>query len=282
VVRSHAGQAEIRWAQGRIEIPSDGQRDVPGWLGIRSCHAEQPETLIDDLDPFRMPAVADLAPRLTAQEARRWEDALQQGWQVLAAGHSAIAAEATAAVSVIVPLTGSLHGQLSASSPATFGALAMSEPADPDTCASTFAHETQHLKLGALLNIVRLTLPDGRRYYAPWRGDPRPLAGLLQGSYAYLGVTEFWRRQRQVSTGAAQLRADDEFARWRAGTVRVIDTLLSSGRLTAAGTAFVNRMSETASRWAGEPVSAEARASALRESRRHLDRWELAYGPVPT
>src|SRR5581483_603165 len=61
-------------------------------------------------------------------------------------------------------------------------------------CAVTLAHELQHLKLGALLDIVTLALPDdGRRYYAPWRDDPRPLGGLLQGAYAYFGVSGFWR-----------------------------------------------------------------------------------------
>ena len=27
--------------------------------------------------------------------------------------------------------------------------------------------------------------------YLPWRDDPRPAAGLLQGAYAHVGVTEF-------------------------------------------------------------------------------------------
>jgi len=174
------------------------------------------------------------------------------------------------------------HGQLSSSSPETFGAVAMSIPPDPETCAVTLTHEVQHLKLCALLDVVPLTLPDdGRRYYAPWRTDPLPIVGLLQGSYAFLGVTKFWRTQRQLSTGDDQLRADGEFALWRGGTARVIDTLLSSGQLTAAGTDFVQRMSEAVSAWETEPVSAEARSIALRESRRRLARWELDNGPVP-
>ena len=119
----------------------------------------------------------------------------------------------------------------------------------------------QHLKLCAVLDIVRLTQPDdGRRYYAPWRGDPRPAAGLLQGAYAYLGVTEFWRRQRALSTGTAQLKADSEFARWRAGTSAPHRyPMLSSGRLRPIGLEFVQRMSETASRWSAEWVPARAR-----------------------
>ena len=90
----------------------------------------------------------------------------------------------------------------------------MSEPPDPETCACTLTHELQHVKLCAVLDIVRLTVPDDgrRRYYAPWRDDPRPVAGLLQGAYALVGVTEFWRRRRQLAAGAAQLRADGEFA----------------------------------------------------------------------
>ncbi len=61
-----------------------------------------------------------------------------------------------------------MHGHLSSSRPETFGALAMSEPPDPETCASTLTHELQHLKLCAVLDVVSLTEPDdGRRYYAP-------------------------------------------------------------------------------------------------------------------
>jgi len=282
LVRSHPGGAEVRWAHGRVEIPSGEHRDAPRWLGIRGCHAGGLEAVIEDLDPFRMPAVDGLTPRLTAREALDWQRALQQGWEVLAAVHPAAAAEAAAAISVIVPLSRSAHGHLSSSSPDTFGAVAMSEPPDPDTCASTLTHEVQHLKLCAVLDVVRLALPDdGRRYYAPWRDDPRPVAGLLQGAYAYVGVTEFWRRRRQLAADAAQMRADGEFALWRAGTMRVIDTLLSSNRLTTAGADFVRRMSETVSSWMSEPVSAQARAIARREAEGHLARWELRHGPVP-
>jgi uncharacterized protein len=282
VVSRRDGQAEIRWADGRVEIPSDTHRDAPGWLGLRSIQVGDRAIVIDDLHPFRMPAVTGLAPRLSPNKARDWQRAVQAGWRVLAAGHPANAAEVAAAISVIVPLSRSAHGQLSFSSPEAFGAVAMSEPSDPHTCASTFIHEVQHLKLCAVLDIVSLTRPDdGRRYYAPWRADPRPVAGLLQGAYAYLGVTEFWRRQRQLATGAAQLQADGEFALWRAGTARVIDVLLSGDGLTPAGTDFVEGMLGTASVWEAESVSAQARAFATDAARSHLARWELDHGPVP-
>jgi len=281
-VRSSAGDAEICWAHGRVGIPSDPQRDVPGWSGIRRIRAGNLDVGLDDLDLFRMPTVSGLASRLSAREAGEWARAIQRGWRLLARDHPAIAAEVAAAISVIVPLSRSAHGQLSSSSPETFGAIAMSEPPDPSTCAVTLSHELQHLKLSALIDIVSLTRPDdGRLYYAPWRDDPRPASGLLQGAYAYLGVTGFWRTQRWLADGPARLRAESEFALWRAGTARVIDTLLSSRRLTAVGLDFVQRMSKTVTAWRDEPVSAQARAIALHNSRCHLTRWERVNGPVP-
>jgi uncharacterized protein len=282
MVRSYPGGAEVRWAQGQVEIPEDARLDAPGWLGIRDCHAGGLDAVIEDLDPFRMPTVDGLAPRLTDAEALTWRRALEQGWRVLAAVHPVAAAEAAAAISVIVPLRRSVFGHISSSSPDTFGAVAMSEPPDPDTCASTLIHEMQHVKLCAMLDIVRLTRPDdGRRFYAPWRDDPRPVAGLLQGAYAFVGVTEFWRRRRQLAAGQAELRADGEFALWRAGTTRVIRTLLSSNGLTATGTDFVQRMSQTASSWTSEPVSPRAQAFARSEAENHLAHWERRHGPVP-
>jgi len=284
VVHSKPGSAEVRWGHGRVEIPAGGERDTVGWLGLRACAAGDFAPVIDDLDPFRMPAAEPgLAPRLTMEEARDWRRVLRQGWELLEAEHPAVAAEVAAAISVIVPLSKSVHGHISTSGPDTFGAVAMSEPPDPETCASTLTHELQHVKLCAMLDIVRLTVPgdDGRRYYAPWRDDPRPVAGLLQGAYAHVGVTEFWRRRREVATGAAQSRADGQFALWRAATSRVIDTLLASGGLTAAGTDFVRRMAQTADGWTRESVSAQARAFARDEAEGHLARWERNHGPVP-
>jgi uncharacterized protein len=283
IVRTARGHAEIRWAGGRVDVPVDPQEDAPGWHGLRRVRLGGSVLAIDDLDSFRMPAVTGLESRLNDRDAEDWRHRLREGYQLLAATQPTTAAEVAMAVSAIVPMAASVHGQLSSSSPETFGAIAMSKPAEPYACAATFAHEIQHLKLAALIDIARLTLPDdGRRFYAPWRADPRPVAGLLQGAYAYLGVTEFWRAQRPAATGTTRVRADSEFALWRAGTTRVIDTLLSSGRLTPVGMDFVQGMSRAISACADEQVPAQARAIAMEKSRHHLTRWERDNGPVST
>lgn len=68
-----------------------------------------------------------------------------------------------------------------------------SEPPDAETLAVSLIHELQNIKLGALLHLLTLTGDDdGSLYYAPWRDDPGPLGGFLQGIYAFFGITEFW------------------------------------------------------------------------------------------
>jgi len=160
----------------------------------------------------------------------------------------------------------------------------MSPPPDRYTCAETLVHETQHLKLCGLLDLVTLTRPDdGQRYYAPWRPDPRPASGLLQGAYAFLGVSGFWREQRQAAPEPeVRQRAEAEFARWRDGVAAVAATLLRSGQLTSSGETFVETLAGVLDEWLREPVPADALAVARRKSERHLAQWQANNGPAGT
>ena len=260
----------------QVEIPRDPSRDAPGWLGLRRVRVGPLDVLIDDLDPFRMPGTQDLAPR---HEDRRWDTALGGSWRVLEYGHAGVAAEIAALVSAIVPLSQPPSGEVSSTSPEAFGAVALSVPPDRVTGAVTLAHEIQHVKLGALLDVVTLTLPDdGRRYYAPWRDDPRPLDGLLQGAYAYLGVSGFWRRQRRLPGN--QSRADVEYARWRSATALAVEALRSSGQLTGMGREFVGAIARTLGTWQDESVPTRAVTLAHRAAESHLARWQSAHGPT--
>jgi HEXXH motif-containing protein len=227
-----------------------------------------------------MPAALHLA---AAPDLRRWRLAFAEAWALLRRHHPTVAAEVAAVITVAVPLAMPPSGQVSSSSPEAFGAIAMSQPADPVDLAVTLAHEVQHMKLSAVLDLISLTGPDdGSRYYAPWREDPRPADGLLQGAYAYLGVTGFWRRQRSVPArpGSADLVADTEFARWRDGAALVCQMLLASGQLTEDGDRFVRTMAKTLQPWRGEPVPEKAQRLADEESERHVARWEARHGPV--
>jgi HEXXH motif-containing protein len=256
----------------------------PGWQELRRVTAGRLSVLVDDLDPFRMPT-PDGGPtgRLTPSQLNEFRDTLRAAWPVLS---PASAAEIAAVVRVIVPYRPPESGDfsISVSSPQVFGTVAMSRPPDMYACAETLVHETQHLKLCALLDLVQLARPDGDQlYYAPWRPDPRPISSLLQGAYAFLGVSAFWGEQRQTAPEPeARQRAHAEFARWRDGVATAAATLLHSGQLTSAGETFVKTMAGVLDEWRREPVPDDALAAARREADRHLARWQANNGQADT
>jgi hypothetical protein len=104
---------------------------------------------------------------------------------------------------------------------------------------------------------------------------------LLQGAYAYIGVCEFWRRERALASGAMLDRANQEFALWRMGTERSVATILASGHLTPRGESFLAGMAKTVSSWQDDTVPAAACQYARDEAQRHVTRWELENGPIP-
>lgn len=261
--------AEIRSGDLRVHA----HPGAPGWQDLRHLRAGPLDVIIDDVDSFRMP-VADgqSASRLTPAQLTDFAASLREALEVLP---SASAAEIAAIVRVIVPYQAPEGGRVSTSSPQTFCTVAMSAQPDKYACAETLVHETQHLKLSALLHLVTMTFPDdGQRYYAPWRTDPRPASGLLQGAYAFLGVSGFWRGQRQAASELpVRQRAQAEFARWREGAALVVDTLLDSGQLTAEGQDFVGEMALVLEAWRREPVPRDALVLAQRSADRHLAKW---------
>jgi uncharacterized protein len=279
-VRIMSAGTRVRAASGRVTIPAGYREAATGWQPLRSvlpAVGQMAGIVVDDIDPFRMPAAPHLA---TAPDLNRWRPTFTAAWELLRRHHPAVAAEVAAVVTVVVPLATPPHGQVSSSSPEAFGAVAMSEPVDARSLAVTLAHEVQHMKLSAVLDMVPLTRPDdGSRHYAPWREDPRPASGLLQGAYAYLGVTGFWRRQRAAVTAADSV-ADTEFARWRDAAALGCATLLASGQLTEDGERFVRKMDATLRPWRDEPVPDQARRLAEEENQRHRARWEDQYGPA--
>ena len=273
-----AKEAEVRSGNLRVRV----RPGEPGWRELRRATVGPLSVLVDDLDPFRMP-VPDGGPaeRLTQSQTTGLRDTLRAAWPALS---PASAAEVAAIVRVIVPYRAPESGHTSTSSPQVFGTVAMSRQPDRYTCAETLVHETQHLKLCAVLDLVTLTRPDdGQRYYAPWRPDPRPASGLLQGAYAFLGVSGFWREQRETAPEPeVRQRGQAEFARWREGVATAADTLLLSGQLTSSGETFVETMAGVLDEWLREPVPDGTLAVARRKNERHLVQWRANNGQAGT
>ncbi|HLU71628.1 MAG TPA: HEXXH motif domain-containing protein [Nonomuraea sp.] len=286
LVRRSGGPAEVLCEGERVRVPDDPRHDGPGWEALRHLSAEsggRKVTLcVDDLDPYRMPEARLAQERLSAGQLEIWQSCLRSAWELLVAEHWTIAGEVSVATRVLTPLTDVPGDQISGSSREAFGCVAMSTPPDAVTFALTFAHEVQHGKLSALLDVVPLMLPTpGERYYAPWRDDPRPLGGLFQGAYAYVGVSGFWRRQRRLERGEAAVAAEAEFFRWRESAEEATRVIAGSGRLTAPGERFVSRMAATLAAWRDEKVSPEAVEKARRDAAAHREQWRSRNGVTP-
>ena len=282
VVRSWSHGGEILVPSVRVAIPLNRECDSDGWSGLRRLTVNFGESstsfILDDLDPYRLPG-APTTGRLDAVDVGMWYRTLSDAWALLVVSHPETAEEVAAGVAVLVPLQAPSGHQVSATSRHSFGAVALSLPRHGRFFAVTLAHECQHLKLCALLDLVTLIDDPGeRRWYAPWREDPRPLGALLQGAYAHVGVAAFWRKQRYVDRGIAALQAHAEFARWRDETQHVITTLQTSGALTSDGAFFVEGMAARLEMWAAEPVPAAAVQRARAAAAEHRMAWRRRHG----
>jgi hypothetical protein len=147
--------------------------------------------------------------------------------------------------------------------------------------AETLVHEFQHTKLCGLTAMLPLTEPCSELGYAPWRDEPRPLGGLLQGVYAFCGIVRFWDVQRRIETEPDDvLRASVLYERWRSAVESVIAALLGQSFLTPTGERFVTALGRRAEPGESEPVPASAIEIAAEVALDHWLNWQLAYTAV--
>ncbi|MET9344403.1 FxsB family cyclophane-forming radical SAM/SPASM peptide maturase [Nonomuraea sp. NPDC003804] len=232
------------------------------WEPLRRLSAGGMEVAVEDLDPYRDCHQWSPAPRLTGEQARAWQERFAAAVRVIERDHPAYLPAIRAGLTTLTPLS-TVGGATSSASRHAFGAIATTLPDEGESLALLLLHEFQHVKLGAVLDLFDLfDARDARLFYAPWRDDPRPLEGLLQGAYAHLAVTDFWRRR--------DARA---FARWRADTAVAVETLLGAGTLTPLGMTFVAGMRRSVMPWLDEPVPEAAERAAQEERAAHRGRF---------
>lgn len=268
-----------------VTIPLDPHRDSLCWLGIRrisaECRGVRIDLLLDHSDCYPVPeTIVAREQVIVRREVDAWTERVAAGWEVLVHLHPDVAAEVAAAITVLVPLSRSHSGQTSVTFRDAFGCVAMSLPANGIIAALTLAHEVQHIKLNALMDLFPLVeeTPD-IRFYAPWRDDPRPLLGLLHGLYAHMGVTAFWRRQRHHENRVDEVqRAQIEFARWREASRHVARILMNTGKLTLTGERFVTITKAVLDGWCRDRVPDEAAARAELLAAQHRQRWHMING----
>jgi uncharacterized protein len=226
----------------------------PGWQPVRTLTAPGISVTLEDTDPYRDCHQWKAAPRLSDQDFAVWQGQFGDAWAAIQQDHDAYAEGLAEGLHTITPLLSGPAGRdVSATARNAFGAIAVALPADHVVLALLMIHEFQHVKMGAVLDLYDLyDVADTRLFHAPWREDPRPLEGLLQGTYAHIGVSDFWRSRRAVGDGP---HAEAQFERWRADTATAIETLAASRSLTALGTQFIDTMRDSMAVMLAEPVA---------------------------
>lgn len=274
-VRGSAGHCVVGTPAGEVRIGGDG------WQAMPSVHIQADgHTLavrLDCLDPYRNLRAPTPPRALSEPELNHWRGLLTQAWQLLVETSPALALPMTRGLFSVVPQPPAERFRtMSASAGDAFGCMTMSEPRDATELAVTMVHEFQHIKLGALLHLAPLhTGEPAGRLYAPWRDDPRPLGGLLQGVYAFAGITEFWRSASHWATDDAGALAHFEFARWRRQVRTVLALIAQLPQLTEVGRRVVAGLTVTADRWQTDSVPDQPLAAAHDAVADHRARWRL-------
>ncbi|WP_157968732.1 aKG-HExxH-type peptide beta-hydroxylase [Streptomyces geranii] len=237
---AQGGRPDLGWFG---ELVRGGPAALSGPLVLSSrCDGLVLRLRLDDRGPFRAVHGHPPAGAQTPDEVQHWQRLLDGAWEVLVRRHPWHARAVAACLTTLVPLRPGPGGtSVSSAARRAYGAVALSPPGDPVLLALTLVHEFLHVQLGALLDLVPLHgPPTPARYDAPWRPDPRPLDALLQGTYAHLGVCDFWHTE--LAAAEPDPRAEQEHTTWYGHTRTAVDTLLRSGELLPPGRRFAERM----------------------------------------
>jgi uncharacterized protein len=275
-VTGHAA-FQVRAASRNWQVESGAETRGEDWEPTRELRVGDFTVRLEDTDPYRDVHGYSPAPRLADAEAAAWQEQFAIAWPLIERVYPAYAIGLVEGLRSLTPLANDEFGrEISAAAPEAYGAVAAARPAAADNLALLIIHEFQHVKLGALMDMFDLyDLTDRRLFYAPWRKDPRPIRALLQGTYAHLSVTDYWRSYpRHLATGSSAVEADERFARWRTLTAEAIDRLIASGALTSLGMRFVEGMRATVEPWLSEPVPQSAAEAAQQWAAGRRAEWE--------
>ncbi|MFJ9023465.1 aKG-HExxH-type peptide beta-hydroxylase [Streptomyces sp. NPDC102259] len=245
---------------------------------------------LDDVDPYRVapgPRHRTLGGPATLDDGdgKRWLQAWSGTEAALRTGGAHRVTEAVTLLRCLVPLErppgAAGRDSCSATRHEAFGALLSSTPQDALALAETLVHELHHAKLAALGDLVTLHHADPEpRYFAPWKTDPRPYDGLLQGIYSHLALADYFQRRALRTAPPDSEYAWSRHARYRAQVGAALPGLVGSPDLTVRGRRFVDEMTATYERMADLPAPRNhtARAQAYVKAARAL--WTQRHAPA--
>ena len=131
---------------------------------------------------------------LTPNSTIKWLSSLEEACFWIDSCSTLLASEILMGVQSLVPIN---SHDIDVHRSQTFleipGLLVLSWMSDTSVIVEALVHEYHHHKLNAILNLDPIFVEGNAEeiYYSPWRDDPRPLGGILQGTYVFQAVLEF-------------------------------------------------------------------------------------------
>lgn len=105
--------------------------------------------------------------------------------------------------------------------------------ATPILLAESLLHECSHVRLDLAMSLASLLNDSGeKRFFHPWRPDPRPITGVLLGAHAFLAVLELYRRAEIIMPSDPMIGREIETRTREVGTAL---HLLESAPFTPLG-----------------------------------------------
>ncbi|MEU7004287.1 HEXXH motif-containing putative peptide modification protein [Nonomuraea sp. NPDC046570] len=131
---------------------------------------------------------------LDRAQARHWLQVLDGHLDTITTAWPELGEELVRGVAAIVPTLSpdpALHVSGSFREAPGLIALSLGEPL---ATVEALVHEYGHQKLYAILILDPMVVDDSGEalHYSPWRPDPRPLSGLLQATYTFVQVLDFY------------------------------------------------------------------------------------------
>jgi len=157
----------------------------------------------------------------------------EEAFDLIHSASSEISEDVTAFTPVLVPRTTGPDKKIGFTVLSRQGAMFL-DPDSPEVMAENIVHENAHVKL-RYMQLVDPILEDfydlheDQRYSVPWRPDPRPLPGILEGAYVFSNVLEHRRNAALPDFSVPELERDIEGA---------LDILTKHGRFTEQGSIF--------------------------------------------
>jgi len=230
-----AGTSQDRTVRVSVAAGRAATQDGNTWQAVRRAAGPAFRVAVEDLDPFRDCQQWPATGRLSGPEWLAWTQGMAAADRRLTKLAPEYAQVLTAGLRCVVPLRPAAVGTRSATTRQAFGAVAIALPAHPGELDELLLHEFQHTKLYGLCEFYELfDRADARRIRVPWRADPRPVEGVLHGTYAHLALAQLSQRRGAVGHTA--------WLRYRDWVLGACEALWEAKALTAEGQRFVAGM----------------------------------------